>query len=158
MINVTIGGTSPLDSTGNDFVDEKSAVIGGPTLPPIESPTAVPVLDPAVVPTDSPIVTVPTLNPASVPVLGSICGNVKEDIDNDNIEVFPNPADSIINITNSKSDIKSIELSDMGGRVLEVKKVNKKDIQFDISNYENGTYLIKIITKDGNTIKKFIKY
>ncbi|WP_081413936.1 T9SS type A sorting domain-containing protein [Chryseobacterium daeguense] len=79
-------------------------------------------------------------------------------IDNDNIEVFPNPADSIINITNSKSDIKSIELSDMGGRVLEVKKVNKKDIQFDISNYENGTYLIKIITKDGNTIKKFIKY
>ncbi|WP_115982513.1 MULTISPECIES: T9SS type A sorting domain-containing protein [Chryseobacterium] len=36
-------------------------------------------------------------------------------------------------------------------------KVNKTSIKLDISNYQSGTYFIKIITYNGNTFRKFIK-
>jgi len=77
--------------------------------------------------------------------------------DNDDIQIYPNPAHSIITITNSISNIESIELYDMSGRILRTEKVNKKEIKVDISNYLKGTYMVKIITDKGDFVKKIIK-
>lgn len=87
----------------------------------------------------------------------SLLGLSALNFENDDIEVFPNPAHSIITVKNSNSNIKSIELYDMAGRVLKAEKVNKKDVQLDVSNYQVGTYLIKVITNNGDAVKKFIK-
>jgi hypothetical protein len=76
---------------------------------------------------------------------------------NNDIQIFPNPAHSIITIISSSLNIESIELYDMSGRILRTEKVNKKDIRLDISNYPKGTYLVKIITDKGNFVKKIIK-
>ncbi|EJL72130.1 T9SS type A sorting domain-containing protein [Chryseobacterium populi] len=88
----------------------------------------------------------------------SLLGLSTSDFENNDFEVFPNPANSIISITNSKSTIKSIELYDMAGRILKAEKVNKTDVQLDISNYQIGTYSVKIITEKGSISKKVIKY
>lgn len=82
----------------------------------------------------------------------------ESNFENDDVEIFPNPTNSIVNIKNSKSSIKSIELYDTAGRILKAEKVNKKEIQIDISNYQIGTYLIKVITSNGDVVKKIIKY
>lgn len=74
-----------------------------------------------------------------------------------NLSIYPNPTNSIITITNSKSNIKSIELYDFQGRILQTEKVNKTDIQLDVSNYQIGTYLFKIITNNGAIFRRFIK-
>lgn len=78
--------------------------------------------------------------------------------ENDGIEIFPNPANSIVNIKNSKSHINAIELYDTAGRILKSEKINKKETQIDVSNYQVGTYLIKILTKNGSIVKKLTKY
>ncbi|MGE6395825.1 T9SS type A sorting domain-containing protein [Chryseobacterium scophthalmum] len=85
-------------------------------------------------------------------------GLSESNFENDDVEIFPNPTNSIVNIKNSKSSIKSIELYDTAGRILKAEKVNKKEIQIDISNYQIGTYLIKVITSNGDVVKKIIKY
>lgn len=74
-----------------------------------------------------------------------------------NLKIYPNPVYSTITITNSNSNIKSIELYDLQGRILKTEKVNKTDVQLDVSNYQIGTYLFKIITNNGTVFRKFIK-
>lgn len=76
--------------------------------------------------------------------------------DNDMV-VFPNPANSIITLKNSNSIIKSIELTDLDGRVLQTLEVNKTDLELDISNYKASTYILKITTGNGSIFRKFIK-
>lgn len=77
--------------------------------------------------------------------------------DNHDIQIFPNPAQSMITIISSSSNIKSVELYDMAGRILRTEKANKKSIKLDISNYPKGTYVAKIITDKGYFVKKLIK-
>ena len=73
------------------------------------------------------------------------------------ILLFPNPAQSIITIRNPNSTIKSIELYDLEGRILRKEEVNKTDLDIELSNYQSGTYIIKIKTNNGTVFRKFIK-
>ena len=69
------------------------------------------------------------------------------------VSVSPNPATSIINV-NCNSSIKSIELYDVQGRVLEI-IMNANNL--DISNKTTGIYFIKITTENGAKVEKIIK-
>ncbi len=71
----------------------------------------------------------------------------------DSISVSPNPTSSKINI-NSNFTIKSIELYDVQGRVLQtILNANK----LDISEKTNGIYFLKITTEKGSKIEKVVK-
>ena len=70
-----------------------------------------------------------------------------------NISLYPNPTNDILNI--KLSNIKSIEIIDLNGRIVMSKKSNLKDI--DVSLLESGIYLANIETPNGNFIEKFIK-
>jgi len=74
----------------------------------------------------------------------------------ESVAVFPNPATDVINI-NCDNTIKSIELYDVQGRVLEVLSANKMTAQMDLSNNSKGVYFIKIITEKGKKVQKVIK-
>lgn len=76
--------------------------------------------------------------------------------ENSILKVFPNPARTIVNITSNNKNIKEIILSDMQGRILKTIEVNKMNTQFDISNYQAGTYLITIKTDYGTNNSKLI--
>ena len=72
----------------------------------------------------------------------------------DSISVFPNPTNSVVNI-NSKTEILTIELYDVQGRILETLVGNNKKI--DISDKTNGIYFLKITTENGSKVERIIK-
>ncbi|MBU2928387.1 T9SS type A sorting domain-containing protein, partial [Winogradskyella psychrotolerans] len=71
----------------------------------------------------------------------------------DSIRVYPNPANTIVNIAiaNSQS-IASIELFNMlGKRVLTTKALN-----VDVSKYAAGIYMLKVSTNEGQVTKRIV--
>ena len=72
----------------------------------------------------------------------------------ESVTVSPNPTNGNINI-NSRFNIKSIELYDVQGRILETVIGNKNVI--DISDKTNGIYFLKINTENGSKVEKIVK-
>lgn len=73
-----------------------------------------------------------------------------------NVSVAPNPTHGIVSI-NSKFDIKSIELFDVQGRILETSIENNTSAKLDISGKQNGIYFLKITTEKGSKVEKIVK-
>ncbi len=72
------------------------------------------------------------------------------------ISVHPNPTSSIVNI-NCNNNIKSIQLYDVQGRLLQTQIVNNGTTSIDISDKSNGIYFAKIISEVGVKVEKIIK-
>jgi len=72
------------------------------------------------------------------------------------VKIYPNPTTNVLNIE-TVSNLKSIELYDVNGRILEINKLNLNRAVFDISKYKSGLYFVKITTEDGSKIEKIIK-
>ena len=82
-------------------------------------------------------------------------------LDNENysffdFEYYPNPTKDIINISSNYS-IKSIQLIDLQGRLLETKLVDTTQSSFNIANYSSGIYFIKVTSDKGTQAKKIVK-
>lgn len=84
----------------------------------------------------------------------------------ENIRVFPNPSTGIYNLSVGKNEnsLISLKVMDLMGREILVKDfsaVSKNEIinyQLDLSQFNNGTYLLIIQTKRNNYIKKLMKF
>lgn len=70
---------------------------------------------------------------------------------NDEISVYPNPADDIVNVLGCNG---KIELMDINGQVTVINVENNK---IDVSNLPSGVYLMKIETSESIFYKKLIK-
>ncbi|MEI7677415.1 MAG: T9SS type A sorting domain-containing protein, partial [Bacteroidales bacterium] len=70
------------------------------------------------------------------------------------VQIFPNPAKSIINLK-SNHEIKSVEVCDLSGKQL-MKTINPKN-SVDISSVQKGIYFLKISLNNGLMVKKIIK-
>jgi Leucine-rich repeat (LRR) protein len=81
--------------------------------------------------------------------------NPNFELDN-SVKVYPNPSKGNVNI-NCNFNIKSIELYDVQGRILETNLVNDVSKTIDISTKQNGIYFIKITTEKGIKVEKIIK-
>jgi|TARA_B110000285_G_scaffold232507_1_gene303738 hypothetical protein len=69
--------------------------------------------------------------------------------------IFPNPTIDYLNITEQIDHVESIVISDLIGKeVLGMNQITSSKV--DISTLPNGIYLIKLITKEGFTLSKFI--
>lgn len=82
--------------------------------------------------------------------------NNNEVKDKDNIVVFPIPAKDELNISSEKN-IKSIEIYDEIGRIIQTVKGNTNIQKINITKLEKGTYYLFIKTNDEVKTKKFIK-
>jgi hypothetical protein len=85
----------------------------------------------------------------------SNCGLANEQFAKNEVTVFPNPATSIVNI-NSNETIKTLELYDFQGRLLESEKVNTNQTTLDVSEYSKGIYFVKSINENSNKVVKII--
>lgn len=72
--------------------------------------------------------------------------------DKSDIKVFPNPVQNQLNI-DSPEEVLSIEIFDLLGK----KIFESKTKTIDVSELQNGIYLLKINTNQGSYIQKFIK-
>ena len=72
------------------------------------------------------------------------------------IVISPNPAKHNV-FVNSKDLIKTIELYDIHGRLLQISYENKTNTILDISNKSNGVYFLKVTTEKGSSVEKLVK-
>ncbi len=80
-----------------------------------------------------------------------------QDFDNDDsISIYPNPASSMVNI-NCNNIIKSVQLYDVQGRLLQKKLISEKTSSINISDKSNGIYFLKIISDKGFKVQKIVK-
>jgi len=78
-----------------------------------------------------------------------VTASVEDVFLNKNIRIYPNPASSVIKISNSKSiDLNRIEILNVLGQ--EIMQINPENEFIDISYLSNGTYFLKIEDDRGN--------
>lgn len=82
-------------------------------------------------------------------------GEFTNDNFSDNISVFPNPSSDFINI-NCKN-MKSIEILSMDGKMIRKVSVSGDYINVNISDLQNGIYLVMIKTEETCMIKEIVK-
>jgi uncharacterized repeat protein (TIGR01451 family) len=72
------------------------------------------------------------------------------------VSVYPNPAENSITI-HADSNLKSIELFDIQGRILQTQVENTDTATLDISRRQSGVYFIKVTSETGSAVEKVIK-
>ncbi len=70
------------------------------------------------------------------------------------LKIYPNPTKGILNVTLSGDRINKLTLMDMAGKI--VMKAQHSS-QLDLSNLQQGVYLIKVDTDSGSAVKRVIK-
>ena len=101
-----------------------------------------------------------SLSPQNAPSFSSIsisweksgAVGINEVVVEDNIHVFPNPANNIFFVRGE--NITEIEVLNLSGKII---FKNKGTTRIDMSNYKNGIYLARIKTNSGTIIKKLVK-
>ena len=79
------------------------------------------------------------------------------DLEKDNsVRMFPNPAKTMLTIT-ADSTIRSIEMYDVQGRLLETGIVNDMNTTIDLRSRQAGMYFVKVRTEKGVKLEKVIK-
>ena len=96
-------------------------------------------------------------NPLNEQALGSVVLGVQSNVstinlDDSEINVYPNPASNVLNIS-SKSNIENIEIFSLTGNKV-ISSINNK---IDISSLKQGMYTVNITSAEGNSVKRFIK-
>ncbi|MCF6132830.1 T9SS type A sorting domain-containing protein [Flavobacterium wongokense] len=79
------------------------------------------------------------------------------DVEDDaSISIYPNPSKGTVNI-NCSNMIKSVQLYDVQGRLLQTSLINENQAVIDISNQSVGVYFLKIISDKGMGVKKIVR-
>ena len=89
----------------------------------------------------------------SMPLLDPIILSSEENLSQSEIQLYPNPAQSIISIK-TNSLVYGINLFAMNGKL--VKTFNTKEKQLSISEIASGIYFLKLEIANGIVIKKII--
>lgn len=82
--------------------------------------------------------------------------NIEENIKNIDLKFYPNPTTDYFNIT-SEAMIQSVELYDVSGRLVRTSLVNDFETQQNVINLNNGVYILKIKTHEGEVTGKIVK-
>ncbi len=81
------------------------------------------------------------------------------EIENDDIIIYPNPASTFVQVECRTLKVESYEIIDITGKTLQSNKnygIFQKT-KFDLSNYPSGVYYLKIQTENGVFVEKIIK-
>jgi Secretion system C-terminal sorting domain len=84
------------------------------------------------------------------------CSLANDEFIKNEVMFYPNPASDNVNIK-SNYNIKTLELIDMQGRMLQSKIVNETETNIDISSYVSGIYIVKVSNDTGERLYKLIK-
>ncbi|AWH85201.1 hypothetical protein HYN59_08730 [Flavobacterium album] len=72
------------------------------------------------------------------------------------VKVYPNPVKDIVTIS-ANSNIKSIQLYDIQGRLLQSATANDVHTTIDLSSRASGIYFVKVLTDKGIKVEKAVK-
>ncbi|HKM94777.1 MAG TPA: LamG-like jellyroll fold domain-containing protein [Prolixibacteraceae bacterium] len=80
----------------------------------------------------------------------------ENEIDNERIQIYPNPVETNLFITHSLELLDQVEIMDISGRVLTVEK-NFKLKSIDVSWLSPGSYFLRVTASGQTSVYKFIK-
>ena len=69
----------------------------------------------------------------------------------ENVELYPNPTSGMVNI--KAEAMRQVAVYNMTGQVVMIQAVDNDNVMLDMSTFENGMYLVNIITDNGNIVK-----
>lgn len=72
------------------------------------------------------------------------------------ISVYPNPANSSVNVSLDPSQYEYIQMIDLNGKVIQSSNVKNNITRLNVSQLRNGIYLVKAFGKQGIQIQKVI--
>ena len=72
------------------------------------------------------------------------------------VNVYPNPAKNVINMTGTNKDT-TYSIVDISGKIIQRAIIENSNPQLDISNFVNGIYFIKLYSETGVKTISFIK-
>ncbi len=79
-----------------------------------------------------------------------------EELINDDIQLYPNPAKESINITSKDENIKELKIYNMLGALVYSARVNEKTSTITIKNLPSGIYYAKLELENSTISRKFI--
>lgn len=87
------------------------------------------------------------------------CTGIEDLISSNEITIYPNPTNGLINIQfNDESIIKEIVISNTLGQIVFVQQnLKERNLIIDMSEFNSGVYFIKANTSKGNVLNKIIK-
>jgi hypothetical protein len=73
------------------------------------------------------------------------------------LDVYPNPSTDELNLRINEGDLSQFQYSliTLEGKTLLLKKISKNLTRIDMNTYAAGSYLLKIIAKNGKPVKAF---
>ena len=75
-----------------------------------------------------------------------------------NVQVYPNPVNDFLMVKNPGLKFTQLEITDMNGRIIHTQKADSAEIKIDFKRYNKGIYLIRLKSKDNQTVtKKIVK-
>ncbi len=75
---------------------------------------------------------------------------------NDKVTVYPNPSEGMFTVDVSFSGIKTIDVTDLAGKVIEKVSTSDNSVTFNEDKISSGVYLVSVSTDSGNVTKKLI--
>jgi len=83
-------------------------------------------------------------------------GTIVENVSNTILSIYPNPATDVLNISLSNgTSIETVNIYNVSGKLVNNTKLNGN--QIDISQLNNGVYMVEVITANGSFKTKFVK-
>lgn len=82
--------------------------------------------------------------------------SVQNDFSTASLQVYPNPANNMVNVALNPGQFESVQMIDITGKVIMNSKVENSITRLNISNLKNGIYLVKALGKQGIKVQKLI--
>ena len=84
------------------------------------------------------------------------CGESIADIDNSPINLHPNPVNDRLYIE-TDVEVEEVVVYDVYGRQQQLSAISCQPSGIDVSGLNSGVYFVKVVTSEGETVKKIIK-
>lgn len=83
--------------------------------------------------------------------------NIETEITQNNLEIYPNPANDELSIklSNNETGMVSLTILDASGQII-VEKTFTDKINLNVSSYPGGIYFVKINTGTFNEVRKIV--
>ncbi|HPF12056.1 MAG TPA: T9SS type A sorting domain-containing protein, partial [Flavobacteriaceae bacterium] len=73
------------------------------------------------------------------------------------INMFPNPTEHVVNIVSPKAIIQSIAVYDLQGRKILMEQHQSNNVQIDFSDLQSSVYFVEIRTESGTVSKRVVR-
>jgi len=88
-------------------------------------------------------------------MMTDITTGINEIISDEDIQVYPNPADDVVSIR-SPEQIRMVNVFNQSGQIVYSGTANSNLYQFSTSDLNAGLYLFRIVTTEGITTRRII--